>query len=44
MFAGVGSSGVAAKMIGRRSIMMEAGESNCEIAATRLQEAGKAEC
>jgi site-specific DNA-methyltransferase (adenine-specific) len=38
MFAGVGSSGVAAKMVGRKSIMIEAGESNCELAANRLRE------
>jgi len=38
-FAGVGSTGVAAKLEGRKSILIEIMERNCEIAAKRLQEA-----
>lgn len=38
-FAGVGSTGVAATLAGRRSLLVELEESYCEIAANRLKKA-----
>ena len=37
-FAGSGTTGIAARMIGRRAVLIEADERTCEIAAVRLAE------